>query len=341
MKAADIIRRVIIGVTWLIFTAASLLASYRVYWMNVHLVGALWLMCGLSAPAVVAGSGSVPRADLERQGYVALPFTTNFFLQSVLSISINGTNLTCFLDTAADHCVLSPETARRIGVDAGDEQRQVQGASGEKISARFVSLTNLSVCGQSLRDVHAYIFSRYRQKGLEKFYADCALGQDFLQAHAAVVDYSARLLYLRLPAGADSAARAPLQLPGMTNLGLQKRGQLYDLPVEIDGRPAALNLDTGATRLYLNRAWARKAGLAETVASQVATGATFGDQKLASVPVKVLQLGSYQIRPNRIFVLDLADDYDAGILGNLELFRARAVIDCEHWALHVPAAPAK
>lgn len=150
-------------------------------------------------------------------------------------------------------------------MDAGEEVRQVQGASGEKISARYASLTNLV---------------------------------------------------------------------------LQKRGQLYDIPAEIGGRPATLNLDTGATRLYLSRTWARKAGLTETAATQVANGPSFGDQPMATVPVKTLKLGSYRFSPNRSFVLDLADDYDAGILGNLDLFRARAVIDCEHWELFVPVSPA-
>jgi predicted aspartyl protease len=131
---------------------------------------------------------------------VAIRFSNNKILVPVL---VND-NLpaTLLLDTGASFTVISPELARRAGLDpaTATARSKVQMASGQEIEAPLVRLPAITVGAAKIANfgVAVYAFTVQDRAG-QPLAIDGFLGIDFLARFTMIVDPRAGTLTLQLP----------------------------------------------------------------------------------------------------------------------------------------------
>jgi clan AA aspartic protease (TIGR02281 family) len=121
------------------------------------------------------------------------------------------------------------------------------------------------------------------------------------------------------------------------------------IDAEIDGRPATLLLDTGASNTVLDGRSAAERGLALASSAETAAGLGTIGQTLSTAVLGQLRLGVWSAREVKVAVIDLSHVNAAlaskearavdGVLGNDLLLRHAAIIDLAAPALYLAARP--
>ena len=132
---------------------------------------------------------------------VPIQFINNKFLVSV--VLNDNYPATLLLDTGANHTIISPEMARRAGLDAAmlPGRAKLRMANGVEIETSVVRLQSISVGAARIANFGVAVFA-FAVPGLDgqRLAVDGFLGVDFLARFIVTIDPRAGRLTLQLPA---------------------------------------------------------------------------------------------------------------------------------------------
>lgn len=282
-------------------------AAMRI-WKTLLAAGALAL-AGATAPPRVANSVPIERAWL---GLIQAPVTLNGAVEARFIV-----------DTAATETVMSDATIARLGLAGSGEPARVHGATGSN-DLNYYRLGSLRIGDAVFRDIGAYdLPPLYAEIG-----ADGLIGADILRRHVVEFDLPAGAMRLH-PRGARLAGEwttAPL---------LQRRDGFLLTEVRVGSLTMPALVDTGAVHNFINRAAARRLGIAlDPDAFEQIAGASGHVQTMARTELAGFAIGEAAFGPSRLGVVDLAifetlglDRGPAMILSAESLGKRRFVID--------------
>lgn len=275
-----------------------------------------------------AGEGS--------QATVPLELVTT---RPMLPVRINGsaTSQKFVFDTGSGMCVLSEETAKRLGVRpvaTGGHARAIGGDGKFQIVYGF--LDTLQIGDVTVRNVPVYI----RQFHGNSSAVDGYIGTAVIAKYLATIDYAARTFSL--------SSKRPSAKKGATQLHLPLRSTASGFlsgEVQLDGIPQPLNfiIDTGASISVLSHRLAEReelskvqegtrmrifgaAGVADDVRTLVLPRVLFGEYSQHGINAAVLDLDS---------INETTGFEQTGILGGNFLYNYRVTFDFKRGILQL------
>lgn len=230
----------------------------------------------LLAPTLVAGSEPPPEAVL-----ADLPFAGEEPNRVVVDLAPEGSArpFPLFLDTGAQHSVLTPLLARQLGV----------GVRRHK-STPYRRPTRLG------RDLQFWIDDQSSDTGSKTGWEYGLLGGCFLAEYVVEIDFPGRRVRFldrrryHVPEAVAGPDEAVLPMRVVANRPV--------VEVELDGRRLRVLLDTGAPdTLIVSGDAARKAGLAPEPILEVSGGGVLGPIDLLLAEVPELRIGPFSFGP--------------------------------------------
>lgn len=264
-----------------------------------------------------------PPALSARAPVVSIPFEP---LGSLIVVrgTVDGKPVRLVLDTCAGINLLTPDTAKSLGLQGG-VAIPVGGAGETARSANLVFLKTLACGGQALGGQPAVVMELPAAGGKR---ADGILGMPFLSKFVVTIDYAAKTVSFRAP-GAPSpkdAAALPMTI----------RQGLPEVPATVDGLSGQVRVDSGyggtfsftSPTVERERLVAKYPKRIETITGQGLGGATRGD----ALRLGGLTLGNVTLSaPIAYLARDrsgaLADSGTIGLLGGEALSRFTATFD--------------
>jgi predicted aspartyl protease len=283
-------------------------------------------------------------AALAAEGYLAVRLVRSSSGLLEVPAQLGGSPTTFCLDSGAPRTCIDRARARRHELPARltDDRTAGVGAGGQPVS--YVAMPDFSIGPCRLPGVEAVVMdlshvNKVRERRGDRPF-DGALGSDILDARAAVLDYGDLTLYLREgggPVGApDLAAFFASEGRWAVKLARSRSG-LLDLPVRIDGSPATLSLDTGASRTCLDRATVQRLALPTRASDRRAMGLGVADETVSFVMMEDCWVGPCRLRTVEAAVTDfgnvkaardeLGDGPFDGVIGSDILLTRAAVLD--------------
>jgi len=196
----------------------------KVSWHRVALwfalLGTLW-----SAPAV--------RAEADGAQSVTVPLIQRG-VHLYVEATIDDKPALMVLDTGAGANILTPRAAKRLNLELGKGQINVQGAGGDAPSASEVKLGKLGVGDAMLKAQNAYVI-----RLPEALVCDGLLGTPFFQAWIVQFDYAK----LRLTLTPRSAFQPPADA---TAVPIRFFNNIPAVEATVDGIKGQFKIDTGA-----------------------------------------------------------------------------------------------
>ena len=120
----------------------------------------------------------------------------------MLGLRLNGKPFEGFLDSGADHTLVSPTQAASVGVIAADlatdRAGRTVGIDGNRVTAHLHRFASLAIGDETMRNVRILVASTE--------FSDMVLGDDFLRYNEVWISYPQRRLYVR---PAPSVTRVP------------------------------------------------------------------------------------------------------------------------------------
>ncbi len=206
-----------------------------------------------AAPKTVSGVTLPPGTDAVRVPYIMDGF------KPIVNVRINGKGPFPFVVDAGGHFILTAQTARAVdlrprGADHSVNQRNVYQAGYAKVHRLQIGDV---VIDDQVAKIVPYGFAKV-ERGPRPPKAGW-LGREFFERFSVTLDPRTRLMTLRRldrPRPVAVGARVPIVFDDDSPLA----------PCRIDGRSGSCMLDTGnAGFTIVADAWARRAGLAETL----------------------------------------------------------------------------
>jgi predicted aspartyl protease len=262
-----------------------------------------WIFVASVCLSAAVVEGQINLEVLKRDGYAMAPIRRPRPNDLIVSGAVNGRNVNLDLDTGwgAHGISLDSSFNGTLGVQAAGSKDHGTSASGKELVVRTgiaqsVSLGNAVIKGvpinfgvfKGLRDEE-----RRRNVGADGF-----LGSGFLRTCSAIVDLHNLRLYLRPPGTGRRVALGPaLKAAGMSEASfLQASNSNCFVDVEIDGTPAKMIIDTGATLSTVDHEFAAKMktkGYRSELQYIDAAGATeYADR----IPVQSFKIGGINAR---------------------------------------------
>ena len=236
------------------------------------------------------------------------------------------------LDTGATHTLITPDTARRLGLSPTAEtpQKTLRVLGGHQVQIPVVVLARVAVGQTAVQHVPVGVVTSFPDAPL----ADGLLGADVLRHFTLTFDYAASRLML-VPPGHQSPSSAMLAAAG---------GVVHEpIPVRLGPahvlvrailhgqEPVTLLLDTGASHTLLTPAIAQRLGLRPTAESPTKT-LTRADGQYYTVPFvlcKALAVGDAVVEQLPVGISDVDPTTLAvdGLLGVDFLARFTVTLD--------------
>jgi predicted aspartyl protease len=319
------------------------------------------LHCTVVAALIISAgqaSAQVTLDALKRDGYGVVPIRQPKPNMLVVPATVNGAKVDLILDTgfAGDGVALDNDHAGRFAAGAAVEKGESYTATGKKLSLErrgggTVVLGNAQIQGVPL------VFGRF--KGLQNSdafstgthidmnafaAADGFISSGFLRTCSAVVDLHNRLLYLRPPGtGKRVSLSAALTGVGLAVAPFTMSGRNCITEVEINGTPARLIMDTGATLTSVDYRFAERAkttGHVGYVSFSDAAGvrsearqAAIANFKIGGVPVRASDM-----QLSNLSVYSSSHGQVAGFLGMDVLGQNWSIIDFGEQKLYIAKA---
>lgn len=258
----------------------------------------------------------------------------------VLPVRVNGstTPQKFVFDTGSGMCVLSEETAKRLGVRQVARGGQARAVGGDgKFEIVYGFLESLQIGDVMIRNVPVYIRQFY---GTTASTVDGYLGTAVIAKYLATVDYAARTFSLSNKRQSSKKAVAQLELPLRSTSSGFLSGE-----VQLDGIAQPLNfiIDTGASISVLSHRLAGReelakvqegsrmrifgaAGIADDVRTLVLPRLLFGEYSQHGINAAVLDLDA---------INETAGFEQTGILGGNFLYNYRVTFDFKRGLLQL------
>jgi predicted aspartyl protease len=209
-----------------------------------RIVSAVWAGLALACAPAVAAERSAPPAAPPPVIYAA-PTTKDGIGRIMAPVWLNGQGPFLFIvDTGANRTVLSPETARRLGIDVNGAARAlVHGVTGSE-SAPLARVRELRAGRIVRRDVNMPVVSSRVHAA-----ADGMLGADNLAGTRLTVDFRRNRIDI-----IDAGPSAPVSRGAMSMPAEMRFGLLPLVRGKVGGVEIGAVLDTGAERSIGNGA---------------------------------------------------------------------------------------
>ena len=285
------------------------------------------------APVPTTASPSPPGpAVVSQQASGPVPFQTihnHIWLHAVLN---HREQVTLLLDTGTAHTLITPDTAKRLGLSPTAEtpKQALRVLGGHQVEVPLILLASVAVGQTAVRNVPVGVVASFPDVLL----VDGLLGADVLRHFTLTLDYAASRLTL-VPQGLQppspatlAAARGVVHGPIPLRLGpphVLVRAVLHGQ------EPVSLLLDTGASHTLLTPAIARRLGLSPTADAPTKT-LTRADGQLHTVPLvvcKALAVGEAVVEQLPVGITDVDPTAPAveGLLGVDFLARFTVTLD--------------
>jgi len=213
-----------------------------------------------------------------------VPFQTiynHIWLPAVLN---HKEQVTLLLDTGTAHTLITPDTARRLGLSPTAEtpKQTLRVLGGHQVEVPVVLLTSVTVGQTAVQNVPVGVVASFP----DILPVDGLLGADILRHFTLTLDYAASRLTL-VPQG--------LQVPSPARLAASRGVVHGPIPLRLGSshvlvravlngqEPVTLLLDTGASHTLLTPVIARRLGLSPTADAPTKTLNT-ADGQLHTVP---------------------------------------------------------
>jgi clan AA aspartic protease (TIGR02281 family) len=237
-----------------------------------------------------------------------VPFQTlhnHIWLHAVLN---NKEQVTLLLDTGATHMLITPDTAKRLGLrpTAETPKQALHVLGGHQVEVPMILLASVAVGQTAVRNVPVGVVTSFPDVPL----ADGLLGADVLRHFTLALDYAASRLTLvpqgpQVPSPATlAAARGVVHGPVPLHLG---PSHVLVQAVLNGQEPVTLLLDTGASHTLLTPAIARRLGLSPTADAPTKT-LTRADGQLHTVPLvicKTIAVGEVVVEQLPVGITDV------------------------------------
>lgn len=277
---------------------------------------------------------------MQRDGYAAVPFRFNYYVQSVIPLHVNGTEVQAMADTGADFSMITPAAAERLSMAYEEKASTVQIPGETSQAARVAVATDVVAQGVRLSPMTSLVFPHRIEDPQDR--PDVILGLDYLEQHGALIDYARQRIFLR-PGGLPPHDVGPsLERGGYVCVPLRRVNKQLSVAGSVNGVPVELHLDTGTSRCYLNRAWAEENHVPLALSTLRIDGVAMNAVDLYVAGVTNLQIGGQTV-PNpeiRAFDIGHTNLIGAGFLGNLDLRLLGGILDVARERLYVPPRPA-
>ncbi len=305
----------------------------------------IFLCAFLAALSAWAQSNSVPpprrHADplaqfLGRNGYVALPFQFNYYVQPVCTLQLEGVDLKAYPDTGASYSILTESAADRLELGFLEQTATVMIPGDNPIQARIAISSNVVAAGVPLLSMSSIVFPHRIEDPQDR--ADLAIGLLYLKRHAALIDYLGMRLFLR-PGGQALEDLDPLLAKqGYRQHPISCRNNQWYIDGFVNGIPALLNVDSGTSRCYLFKHWAEAHAIPLTASSMRTDGAAINAANLYIAGVTNLQVCGRTVANPEIRSFDIGDTNrpEAGYLGSMDLSLMGALLDVGRDCLYLP-----
>jgi len=191
-----------------------------------------------------------------------VPFQTVDNRILVYAVLNHKEQATLLVDTGATHTLLTPETAKRVGVSpaADAPKRTTTVVGGRKVEFPLVHLSALTVGDARIENLQVGVLASFPNAPL----VDGILGASFLSHFTMTLDYATSRLRLVPKATLPAPPPTPAPMPAVVRSAV---------PIQIVGHhvlvravlnhttPVTLLLDTGATYTILTPSTAQRVGI--------------------------------------------------------------------------------
>lgn len=294
---------------------------------------------GESAPADAPPSDGFVRR-MQRDGYAAVPFRFNYYVQSVFPLQVQGTEVLAMADTGAKVSIATAATVERLDLAYVEEDSTVQIPGETPQAARVAVATDVVADGIRLGALTNLVFPHRIEDPRDR--PDVILGLEYLDQHGALIDYARQRIFLR-PGGPPPHDVGPsLERGGYVRVPLRRVNQQLGIAGSVNGVPVELHLDTGTSRCYLDRSWAAEHHVPLTLSTMRIDGVAMNAADLYVAGVTNLQIGGQTVPNPEIRAFDVGQPHliGAGFLGNLDLRLLGGILDVARNRLYVPPRPA-
>ncbi|HUQ09645.1 MAG TPA: aspartyl protease family protein [Steroidobacteraceae bacterium] len=194
---------------------------------------------GDSATTYSAPGNRRDAAALPASGKSSVPFQlVNNHV--IVTARINGRGPYPFLVDTGGHNILTPITARSLGI--GSEGHSTGGGSGEATTVNgYALVSSIEVGGARMRDAMALTLD-FSPADVEGLVLGGMLGSEFLERFVVEFDYGRKVLTFTDPAHFAAADRRRAG----TALAMEFYDHMPQVTGTFEGRPARFNLDTGS-----------------------------------------------------------------------------------------------
>lgn len=167
-----------------------------------------------------------------------------------VEISLNGRAVSALVDSAAEATIIDAGFARTLGLETRAEAT-ARGSGGET-EAHLLQSVDVVVAGRKIADVHPFSIDLTEVNArLLKDRVVVILGRELFEAERTTLDYEGGRLCL---VGRDAT-------PKGAEVRLEDARGLANMPIDIEGRTARADIDTGnAGALLLGAAFVDQAG---------------------------------------------------------------------------------
>ena len=305
--------------------------------------------------------GQITLEALGRAGYGMVPIQLPKPNLLVTPATINGKKVKLILDTgfSGEGIALDSAHARKLGLGEGTEKSEGVSATGKRVAfakggSGSVLLGNAQIEGvpiffanmEGLRNWGSFQTGSHINRD-SSLVADGFLSAGFLRTCSAVVDLHNRRLYLWPPGTGRRVALGP----ALTGLGLAavpftQAGGDCVTEVEINGAPARMIMDTGATLTSVDSQFAVQMKASRQYSgfdSRDIAGVKTEASQTSQTPVRSFKIAGVQVRAPEVQVKKLAC-YSAsggkvvGFLGMDILGQNWSIIDFGEQKLYIAAA---
>jgi predicted aspartyl protease len=298
------------------------------------------LTASLVLPLTVVGAtpknaGSAPAAlktFLEREGFGGAPLQRRFGNHLFATTVMNQRRTALMIDSGSPNTLIDRASIQKLGLRVEKTKTQVGGIFGWKPERFGASkLATLAMGNCTFTNVPVVVADQSDINQIRGPHLDGLFGAHEMAKFGAIIDCARQMIYVS-PRGPSPAVSLKLSAflgsRGFTRIPMRFDSNHHlEIDAAINGHPARLIVDTGASTTLLASSFASASGVSRSPLNIAVPDRTAGVVPVNIGHIQELQLNNLKIGNAEVVIAKVAKEIGAGLLGEEYLSWNFAVLD--------------
>jgi len=294
----------------------------RFLYCCILLSAALPLAAGATRKTTDAAPAAL-KTFLERQGFGGSPLKRRFGNHLFASTMIDGRRTALMIDSGCPYTLIDRGSATRLGLRIRETKSSIIGVTGAAERYGISEVSNLAMGNCIFTNVPVQVANESEINLISSPHLDGLFGAHEMSKFGMIIDCTRQMIYVN-PKGPSAATSQKLAQflggRGFTRIPMRfDRGYHLQIDAAINGHPAELIVDTGASTTLLAASTASASG--------TSLSSRFSAHGEGIGHVQQLTIGNLTLNNAEVAVASVAKTVGAGLLGEEHLSWNFAVID--------------